>query len=206
MNLLRRMQSLLAGLYDAPVEHDVDDFLVCDRRRFAQVVGARAHCKDDEQVFVIEDPHGVQLGVYIDERVLARLERRDPTEFLDDDNLADFCTALEGVSFIYSGDGTDTITVNLSQGIADRFFNVLDPVLEDEGTLDGAIEGVTDDSGRLQDEVDRIDTHSAVVFLRCARAACLAASVEGYLDQCLGDWIPFPVACLLGVEGSCRET
>ena len=101
MNLLRRMQSLLAGLYDAPVEHDVGDFLVCDRRRFAQVVGARTHCEDDEQVFVIEDRHGVQLGVYIDERVLARLERRDPTELLDDDNLGDFCTALEGVSHFH---------------------------------------------------------------------------------------------------------
>jgi hypothetical protein len=101
VNPLRRMQSLLAGLYDAPVEHDVGDFLLSDRRRLHEIVGARADRDGDEQVFVLEDEQGVQLGVYIDERVLDRLGRRDPTQALDDDNLADFCTALEGVSHFH---------------------------------------------------------------------------------------------------------
>jgi hypothetical protein len=98
---LRRMQTLLAGLYDAPVEHDVGDFVLWDRRRVEEIAGPHHSHDSDEQVFVIEDGQGVRLGVYIDERVLARLERRDPTHALDDDNLADFCTALEGVSHFH---------------------------------------------------------------------------------------------------------
>ena len=32
MQLLRRMQTLLAQLYDAPVREDVQDFVLSDRR------------------------------------------------------------------------------------------------------------------------------------------------------------------------------
>jgi hypothetical protein len=39
MQLLRRMQTLLAQLYDAPVLEDVEDFVLSDRQRLRQVVG-----------------------------------------------------------------------------------------------------------------------------------------------------------------------
>jgi hypothetical protein len=95
------MQALLAGLYDAPVEHDVGDFLFSDRRRAEEMLGERGPRDGDEQVFVVQDEQGVRLGVYIDGRVLDRIERRDPTRSLDDENLADYCTALEGVSHFH---------------------------------------------------------------------------------------------------------
>jgi hypothetical protein len=101
MQPLRRMQTMLAGLYDAPVEQDVGDFVFWDRKRVDEMVGPRGGNDGDEQVFVVQDEHGVRLGVYIDERVLERIERRDPTDFLDDENLADYCTALEGVSHFH---------------------------------------------------------------------------------------------------------
>ncbi len=97
--ILRRMQDLLARLYDAPVEHDVEDYVITQRRRFTQLTGES--CETDEQVALIEDRNSVRVGVYVDERVLERLERRDPLQQLDDDNLADFCTALEGVSHFH---------------------------------------------------------------------------------------------------------
>ena len=96
--LLRRMQSLLAGLYDAPVEHDAEDFLVSDPNRLRHTVGEPA---SDEQVFVVEQEGEVRIGLFIDQRVLDRLQRRDPLEALDEDNLNDFCTALEGVSHFH---------------------------------------------------------------------------------------------------------
>lgn len=96
--LLRRMQSLLAGLYDAPVEHDAEDFLVSDPRRLREVVGEPS---SDEQVFVVEDDGEVRIGLYIDQRVLDRLQQHDPLDSLDEDNLHDFCTALEGVSHFH---------------------------------------------------------------------------------------------------------
>jgi hypothetical protein len=101
VQLLRRMQALLAQLYDAPVREDVQDFVLSDRRRLGEVVGEHADEAGDEQVFVVEEPHGVRLGLFIDQDVLTRLARRDPLEALDEDNLPDYCTALEGVSHFH---------------------------------------------------------------------------------------------------------
>lgn len=92
------MQSLLAGLYDAPVEHDAEDFLVSDPRRLRETVGEP---RSDEQVFLVEHEGEVRIGLYIDQRVLDRLQRHDPLDDLDEDNLNDFCTALEGVSHFH---------------------------------------------------------------------------------------------------------
>jgi len=97
--LLKEMQTMLARLYDVPVDHDVNDFLLIDERRLRDLTGLQVHT--DEQVLVLEDAHGVRIGVYISSEVLARLTKHDPMRALDDDNLADFCTALEGVSHFH---------------------------------------------------------------------------------------------------------
>src|SRR5690349_8062196 len=99
--LLRRMQSLLTRLYDAPVEHDAEDFLISDPQRLREVVGDQRGPLSDEQVFVVQEDGGVRIGLFIDGRVLDRLERRDPLNALDEGNLHDFCTALEGVSHFH---------------------------------------------------------------------------------------------------------
>jgi hypothetical protein len=101
MQLLRRMQTLLAQLYDAPVHEDVQDFLLSDRRRLRAAVGEQAGHAADEQVYVVEEEQGVRLGLFLDRGVLERLERRDPLDALDAENLPDFCTALEGVSHFH---------------------------------------------------------------------------------------------------------
>ena len=101
MQLLRRMQTLLAQLYDAPVREDVQDFVLSDRQRLSQVVGERAGEPGDEQVYVVEEEQGVRLGLFIAQDVLERLAQRDPLHALDDDNLPDYCTALEGVSHFH---------------------------------------------------------------------------------------------------------
>jgi hypothetical protein len=101
VQLLRRMQTLLAQLYDAPVREDVQDFVLSDRQRLTQVVGERAKESADEQVYVVEEAQGVRLGLFIARDVLERLAQRDPLQALDDDNLPDYCTALEGVSHFH---------------------------------------------------------------------------------------------------------
>ncbi|HEU4603449.1 MAG TPA: hypothetical protein VFS24_15855 [Steroidobacteraceae bacterium] len=93
------MQSLLARLYDAPVEHEVSDFVLHNANRVRALIGIDA--QTDEQVFVVEDRDSVRVGVYISSEVLERLSKHDPMHLLDDDNLADFCTALEGVSHFH---------------------------------------------------------------------------------------------------------
>ena len=44
---------------------------------------------------------GMELGLYLDASVLERLGRRCPLVALDESNLGDYCTALEGVSHFH---------------------------------------------------------------------------------------------------------
>lgn len=101
MMLLRRMQWLLARLYDAPVDHDVRDFLLSDRRRLKEAVGEHAERLSDEQVVLVQDAQGVRVGLFIDQQVLDRLAQHDPMQSLEENNLGDYCTALEGVSHFH---------------------------------------------------------------------------------------------------------
>jgi len=99
--ILQRMQLLLARLYDAHVEHDPQEFLISDREQLARILGPAATDVSDEHVFVIDGPDGVRIGLFIDHDVLARLAASDPLTMLDERNLQDFCTALEGVSHFH---------------------------------------------------------------------------------------------------------
>jgi hypothetical protein len=93
--MLRPLQRLLETIYDAPSGHDVQDFLVTERRHLPSE--RRAHAADEEVVVVEEDNHGY-LMVYIDHALLERLRQRDPLSALNGGNIADFWVALEGVS------------------------------------------------------------------------------------------------------------
>src|SRR6201997_2818439 len=100
--LLSRLQSLIGGIYDVSVAHDVYDFLVTDRQRLpAAARGGSA----EEELIVAEPAEGgdeVGLSLYLDPALLSRLTREDPLVRLHGGNVADWCTALEGVShFLY---------------------------------------------------------------------------------------------------------
>ena len=98
--LLRQLQAKIAGLYDAPAEHDVHDFLITDAAHAAALQGT-AQPPTDEQLLIAECDDGVEISLYLDAAVLQRLARRCPLLELSDENLADFCTALEGVSHFH---------------------------------------------------------------------------------------------------------
>jgi hypothetical protein len=101
--VLRSLQSLLGRLYDVDLGYDVYDFLVTDRRSLAGVTPANDQRSPDEELLLAETADGAGVALYIDPRVLRRLEQADPLGELTEDNLADYCTALEGVShFVYS--------------------------------------------------------------------------------------------------------
>jgi hypothetical protein len=101
--VLRSLQTLLGRLYDVDVGYDVYDFLVTDRRALARVVPASGRLAPDEELLLAETSDGAGVALYIDPVVLERLESQDPLGDLTEGNLADYCTALEGVShFLYS--------------------------------------------------------------------------------------------------------
>jgi hypothetical protein len=101
--VLRRLQSLLGRLYDVELGYDVCDFLVTDRRALQGVLAGEERNAPEEALLLAETPDGAEVALYIDPCVLSRLEAADPLGALTDANLADYCTALEGVShFVYS--------------------------------------------------------------------------------------------------------
>ena len=101
--VLRGLQSLLSRLYDVNLDYDVYDFLVTDRRALAGVTPHNDRRAPDEELLLAETTDGAGVALYIDPCVLRRLEQADPLGALTEGNLADYCTALEGVShFVYS--------------------------------------------------------------------------------------------------------
>jgi hypothetical protein len=97
--MLNALQNLLATIYDVPLPHAVAEFLLTDR---AQLPQSAQDSGTDEQVLVAEDGDTLWVHVYLDPALLARLESANPFEALNGGNIADYLTALEGVShFLY---------------------------------------------------------------------------------------------------------
>jgi hypothetical protein len=96
--LVRELQQLLAGLYGAEPAHDVRDFLVTDRALLDVLESAATRRDIDEKLLFVQHGDGLDMSLYLDARVLERLEQADPRDALGTHNLADFWTVLEGVS------------------------------------------------------------------------------------------------------------
>jgi len=100
--ILTRLQQLIGGIYDVSIAHDVYDFLVTDRRHLPASVRGRSSAED--LIVAQPTPAGDEAAVslYLDPDLLERLRREDPMVRLHDGNVADYWTALEGVShFLY---------------------------------------------------------------------------------------------------------
>src|SRR5262245_54243852 len=92
---LARLEALLTGIYDLDIACRAEDFLVTDRE---QLPGECRDAPGDEQLFVCAVGDELCMSLYLDAGVLERLERHDPSDALDSENLADCWTALEGLS------------------------------------------------------------------------------------------------------------
>src|SRR5262245_57532878 len=92
---LARLEALLTGIYDLDIACRAEDFLVTDRE---QLPGECRDAPGDEQLFVCAVGDELCMSLYLDAQLLERLERHDPSEALDSENLADCWTALEGLS------------------------------------------------------------------------------------------------------------
>src|SRR6266436_5702234 len=91
--LLSRLQDLIGGIYD---------FLVTDRGHLPHA--ARSGTADEELLVAqpLEGSDELVMSLYLDPALLERLGREDPLTRLHAGNVADYWTALEGVShFLY---------------------------------------------------------------------------------------------------------
>lgn len=102
--MLAQLQRQLERIYEIEIPHSVDDFLFTDLEVLKNLQG---HDEFDESVveerlLVVQDGDHVDVALYMDSEVVNRLTQDDPGSCLHDGNLADYCTAMEGVShFLY---------------------------------------------------------------------------------------------------------
>jgi hypothetical protein len=97
--ILRQLQQLIGGIYDVSVTHDVYDFLVTSRDQLPE--GVR-DSSSDEELIVAQEQDAVGISLYLDPALLERLQKASPIVLLNEANVADYWTALEGVShFLY---------------------------------------------------------------------------------------------------------
>lgn len=93
--VLQQLQTLLAGIYDLPIQYDVYDFLFTERERLPRRL---RDSRTDEQVLVLQHGDATAVGLFLDEKLLQRLAVANPLQALNSGNLADYWAALEGVS------------------------------------------------------------------------------------------------------------
>lgn len=96
--MLDVLQQYLTDIYRTDHGLSVTDFLITDPALAAVLGSGRMLPDTEESVLLREDGHGLALSVYLDEEVLARLERADPLRDLRPEHLDDFCKVLEGIS------------------------------------------------------------------------------------------------------------
>lgn len=98
--VLGRLQTLLNEIYALEMPHDVYDFLTTDAELAQELDHGGRHI--DEKLLIAEGDEEASVSLYLDQTLVERLQDNDPSSRLDDDNLADFWTALEGIShFMY---------------------------------------------------------------------------------------------------------
>lgn len=99
---LGKLQRCLERLYEVSGGYDIERFLITDpalARRLDRAPGAR---ETGEKLLVRERGNDLDIALFLDPKVMAVLRENDPLRSLNDGNLAEFCTALEGVShFLY---------------------------------------------------------------------------------------------------------
>jgi hypothetical protein len=103
--VLAGLQALLQKLYDVDFAHDVQDFLITDRDTLKHVSRENEQRDLEEELLLGMSPEGdaAELGLYLDAELLRRLEQSNPMQALTEENIRDYCTALEGVShFLYA--------------------------------------------------------------------------------------------------------
>jgi hypothetical protein len=97
--ILRQLQGLIGGIYDVSIAHDVYDFLVTNRNQLPSSV---RDSTSDEELIVAGGDESFGVSLYLDPAMLERLRQSNPLVRLNEENVADYWTALEGVShFLY---------------------------------------------------------------------------------------------------------
>jgi len=99
---LTSLQRQLEAVYDLDCSHRVEDFLLTDRATAQALGGAAALRGAREALLVRQDGDHLDISLYLDQGLVARLSKFEPAAGIDTARLNDLCVAVEGVShFLY---------------------------------------------------------------------------------------------------------
>jgi len=180
--LLRKLEAMLHELYALEVGYAVSDFLITDPEL--------AGCLDqggrnvDEKLLIAESDGEADVALYLERDLLERLDRHDPLTKLDRDNLADFWSALEGVShFIYyawnaSRDKTVSLFELELQAEVDKFVTTGMLLREQTGRDPSGLHGWLFDSPTLAAELAEHERERYRRANRYAAKYCRRLSTE----------------------------
>lgn len=102
--MLAPLQRQLERIYEIEIPHSVDDYLITDPAVMKSLQGNDESDQPEveEQLLIVQDGDSVDIALYLDNEIINRLAQDDPRSRLHAGNLADYCTAMEGVShFLY---------------------------------------------------------------------------------------------------------
>ena len=96
------IQSQLQEIYDLELAYKVEDFLITDRGLADTLQDSPFTRETEEKLLVLEEQGDLKVSLFLADELLSSLDVNNPFDQLNDDNLNDYCTALEGVShFMY---------------------------------------------------------------------------------------------------------
>lgn len=97
MTILTQIQEEIEGIYNFPSTLPIENFLI-DRQRLIEWLPESQNRNVPETIILREQADQIELGVFIDPKVIGHLENLSPWRHLSLKNLESFCTAVEGVS------------------------------------------------------------------------------------------------------------
>lgn len=99
---LNALQKLLERIYRVEVGLDVEDFLITAPELARQLDTSINPRESKEKLLVSQQGDQLDLALFLDASVMARLSEDDPLVSLHSENFVDFLLAVEGVShFLY---------------------------------------------------------------------------------------------------------
>lgn len=99
---LESLQTRLQDIYEVESAYNVAEFVFSDPQ-LARTLDANQNARDiPEKLLVREHPDGLEISLYLDNRLLDKLRHDNPQTRLHAGNFTEFCTVIEGIShFVY---------------------------------------------------------------------------------------------------------
>jgi hypothetical protein len=183
--LLPKLEAMLHELYALEIGYAVSDFLITDAVLAGSLdAGGR---KVDEKLLIAESNGEADVALYLEQELLDRLAQHDPLTRLDGGNLADFWSALEGVSHFtyYAWNAARDKSVSLFelelQAEVDKFVTTSKLLRQQTGREPNGLHGWLFDSPTLAAELDAEERERYRRANRYAAKYCsrLASGVAG---------------------------